>query len=1020
MSYGTRKTVTVIFVDVAGSTRLGSALDPEPLRRMMLRYFDAVSDALRHHEGSVEKFIGDAVMAVFGVPAMHEDDALRAVRAAIEARAAIADLNDELEHEGGDPIEIRIGINTGEVFAGEGAGGAGPYTLVTGDAVNVAARLQYAASPGQILIGSATRQLVRDSVRTERVDPLTLRGKDESVDAWQVVGLVDTTAVLSRHFESPLVGRSRELSHLELAFERAVEEQRNHLFTILGPAGIGKSRLAAELSVRLSDRARIVSGRCLPYGEGITFWPLREIVQDLASGDRDAPISSFLKGHEEAEAVAARIAGAIGHSEVPGAAEETFWAVRKLFEALARERPLVVVFEDIHWAEPTLLDLIDHVAEWSRDAPLLLLCLARPELLETRPSWGGGKLNSVSLILEALTDAEADALIDNLLGESELPPGLRGQIADRAEGNPLFVEQMLALLAESDDPDAVVEVPPTIQTLLSARLDLLSDVERMVVERAAVVGTRFWSGAVAELVPGEFHEAIPKLLASLVRKELIRPDASSVVAGEEGYRFRHILIRDAAYSSIAKELRADLHERFATLIETAASSRLVEIEEILGYHLEQAYQYRAELSRLDDDAAQLAARAARHLASAGRRALARGDISAAANLLSRTAALVPPDAPERIELLPALGAALVLAGDLVRADEVLTEAIEAGRAAGDRRVELHARLEHAFLRSLTNPEIGVEHLRSIADEAIPELEALGDDLGLAKAWRRVADVHWMTNRWAEQERALERALTHAERAGDPREAGGIRMRLAMALYWGPTPTSEAIERAERTLVQAHGNHAVESTFLVSLAGLHAMSDRFEESRALLARGEGIAEELGFRLWFAGFSLVSGDVELLAGDLEAAERKLRRGYRILDSLGERRVLSTVASRLAKTLYLQGRDDGAEAFTKISEQLSGKDDLASQIEWRSVRAKLLARRGELKRAERLARKALALAEQTDDIGSQANALVDLAEVLRRTGRTDETDELVDRARVLFERKGNVVAARAAGEVPARAQP
>jgi tetratricopeptide (TPR) repeat protein len=242
----------------------------------------------------------------------------------------------------------------------------------------------------------------------------------------------------------------------------------------------------------------------------------------------------------------------------------------------------------------------------------------------------------------------------------------------------------------------------------------------------------------------------------------------------------------------------------------------------------------------------------------------------------------------------------------------------------------------------------------------------------------------------------------------------------MALYWGPTPTSEAIERAERTLVQAHGNHAVESTFLVSLAGLHAMSDRFEESRALLARGEGIAEELGFRLWFAGFSLVSGDVELLAGDLEAAERKLRRGYRILDSLGERRVLSTVASRLAKTLYLQGRDDGAEAFTKISEQLSGKDDLASQIEWRSVRAKLLARRGELKRAERLARKALALAEQTDDIGSQANALVDLAEVLRRTGRTDETDELVDRARVLFERKGNVVAARAAGEVPARAQP
>ncbi|OAI54153.1 hypothetical protein AYO48_01320 [Gaiella sp. SCGC AG-212-M14] len=540
----------------------------------------------------------------------------------------------------------------------------------------------------------------------------------------------------------------------------------------------------------------------------------------------------------------------------------------------------------------------------------------------------------------------------------------------------------------------------------------------MVIERAAVVGTRFWRSAVTELVPAEFRGTIPSLLPLLVRKELVRPDPSAV-AGEDGYRFRHILIRDAAYRAIAKELRADLHERFATLIETTASLRLIEIEEILGYHLEQAFQYRVELAGVGDDAAELAARAAKHLAAAGGRALARGDVSAAANLLTRTAALVPPDAPERIELLPALGGALVLAGDLPQAEDVLTEAIEAGAAAGNRRVELHARLERAFLRALTHPEHGLEHLRQIADEAIPELEALGDDIGLAKAWRRIADVHWMSNRWGKQERALERALTHAERAGDSREVGGIRMRLAMALYWGPTRVPQAIDRAERTLALARGNPAVESTFLVSLAGLHAMSDRFDEARGLLARGEGIAEELGFRLWFAGFSLVSADVELLAGDPVAAERKLRRGYSILEGLGERRVRATVASRLAKVVYLQGRYDEAEHLTKTSEQLAGTGDVASQIEWRSVRAKLVARRGELEHAERLAREALRLAEQTDDLGSQATVLVDLAEVLRSAGRTGDTIALLDRAGELFEEKGNVVAARAAREILSRAQ-
>jgi class 3 adenylate cyclase/tetratricopeptide (TPR) repeat protein len=1009
VSYGARKTVTIVFVDVVESARLGASLDPEDLRHLMLRYFETVAEVLRCHGATVEKFIGDAVMAVFGVPVVHEDDALRAVRAAVGIGRAVDELNAALVQEGGFGIEIRTGVNTGEVFAG---GGSEEYTFVSGDAVNAAARLQQAAGPGEILIGEATRGLVRDAVVVERVESVTLRGAKDIGAVWRLEDVLDTAVGLSRRLDSPLVGRGRELVHLRVAFDRAVEDKSNYLFTILGPAGIGKSRLAAELSSMLAGSARIVAGRCLPYGEGITFWPLREIVQDLAADDPALPLVSLLGDDSDAEAIAARIDAAIGRTAAAGTPQEAFWAVRKLFEALARERPLVVVLEDLHWAEPTFLDLVDHVADWSRDAPILLLCLARPELLEMRPDWGGGKLNSASLTLEPLTQPEADALIDNLLGENELAPNVRTQIANTAEGNPLFVEQMLALVEEAGG-DGELEVPPTIQSLLAARLDHLGDAERLAIERASVVGTRCWAGAVAELMPAELRDLVPNLLSLLVRKGLLRPDRP-VVPGEEGYRLQHGLIRDAAYAAIPKQLRADLHERFATFIEVVASDRLTEVEEIVGYHLEQAFQYRSEFG---DQPPDLAARAAGRLGAAGRRALGRGDISAGANLLSRTVALLPPDAPERLQLLPALGGALTLAGELAQAEGVLSEAIDAAAALGDRRIELRARLEHAFLQSLTNPAASVERLLDVAEHAIPELESLGDDAGLAQAWRRVADVYWLTNRWEEQERALERALPYAERAGDAREAGSILMRLAMALYWGPVPAPEAIERAEQTLERVDGNGAVESTFLVSLGGLSAMSGRFDEARSRLARGRRIAGELGFTLWFAGFSLISGDVELLAGDPAAGERELREGYEVLERMGERGILSTVATRLARTIYAQGRYDEAGEFASIGEQLAGTGDVASQIEWRAVRAKVLARRGELEGAESLGREALRLAEQTDDINGQATVLMDLAEVLDLAGERDAALSLVRRARELFEQKGNVVAARAAEATLAR---
>jgi class 3 adenylate cyclase/tetratricopeptide (TPR) repeat protein len=993
--------VTVVFADVADSTALGEELDSEPLRRVLSRYFDTVSRVLQRHGGTVEKFIGDAVMAVFGVPAVHEDDALRAVRAAVEMRHAVETLSDELEAERGVRIELRTGVNTGEVVAGDAAAG---QLLVTGDAVNVAARLEQAAAPGEILLGEATRRLVRDGVRVEPVGSLALKGKADEVLSWRVLDVLEGAPAFARHFDSPLIGRELELAQLRQAFERAVEEKTIYLFTLLGAAGIGKSRLVAELVSTVSESATVVSGRCLSYGDGITFWPLAEIVREL-TGDGVDPRSAIVElvaDDDAADRIGDRIAATLGRDHAEASAEETFWAVRRLFQALARRRPLLVVFEDIHWGEPTFLDMIDHLADRSRDAPIFLLCVARPELLEKRSSWGGGMLNATSLALQPLSETEANALIDHLAGEAELPGVDRRRITEAAEGNPLFVEQMLAMLVEDGGE---LEIPPTIQGLLSARLDRLGAEERAVIERASVVGKRFWEGPVAYLSAESSRATVGSQIQSLVRKGLIVPDRP-IVPGEEGFRFGHLLIRDAAYAGISKKERADLHERFADWIEETAGERLIEVEEILGYHLEQACRYVRELYLSDERGHELARRAGERLAAAGRRALGRGDASAATNLLGRAASHLPADAPGRAQLLGDLGAALVLAGEFAEADAVLTEAIEASVAAQNRRLELHALLERGFLRALTDPEGGVDELRLVTARAIPELEELGDDLGLAKAWRRIGDMHWMTNQWNELERALDRARCHAERAGDAREAAGALMRVPMAIYYGPTHVPDAIHRAEEILARAQQAPGVQSTCLVCLAGLHAMSGQFEHARSLLARGRAISEELGFRVWQAGFSLLASDIAMLHDDPAMAESELRRGYQALEGMGERGLLSMVVAELARAVYAQERYDEAEQLTKESERLAGTADVRSQITWRAVRGKILARGHEFSRAEACAREALRLAEQTDDLNSQGRALMDLAEVLELAGRAGDRAPLVGRALELFERKGNAI--------------
>jgi hypothetical protein len=661
----------------------------------MSRYFDEMKAVLEHHGGTVEKFIGDAVMAVFGIPTLHEDDAGRALHAASEMRARLEFLNEELERDYGVSLEARIGVNTGEIVTGIAESGE---RLATGDAVNVAARLQQAAEPGQILLGERTFELARDAIEVEPVDPLSLKGKATPVAAYRLLRVVEGAPAFARRFDTPLVGRRDELARLRDALQRVVSDRACRLVTVVGPPGIGKSRLAREIAEDLRDEATVLSGRCLPYGEGITYWPLREI---------------FTAADAEDELDAALAAGG---------PEEIFWEVRKGLERRARRQPLVLVIEDIHWAEPTLLDMIEHLVDWTRDAQLLLLCLARPELLDARAAWAAGRPNAETLTLETLADAEADELIHSLIGGSQLDPEARARIRDVSEGNPLFVEQLLAMVAEGGEAD---RVPSTIHALLGARLDALPEDERDLLERASVVGHEFEWEALGELADDRRRPPGAQLSA-LVRKELIR--SHEVI--EDTFRFRHILIRDAAYERIPKELRSDLHERYADWLD----GRGEQFDEIVCYHLEQAFRSLADLGPVGDRARALAERAAERLATSGERADGRGDARAAANLLERAASLFPSDDRRRLTLLPSLGRVVGGAGEMDRAATILSEAVERGQAMGERIVTADATVALADIR-LSRATISREEVVREVDNAI----AVFEELVTTRGWDERSD-----------------------------------------------------------------------------------------------------------------------------------------------------------------------------------------------------------------------------------------------------------------------------------------
>jgi class 3 adenylate cyclase/tetratricopeptide (TPR) repeat protein len=983
----TRKTVTVLFCDVTGSTALGEQLDPESQRAVMSRYFEGMRTVLERHGGTVEKFIGDAVMAVFGIPHVHEDDALRAVRAAAEMRERLAELNGELERERGVRIAMRVGVNTGEVVAGDPSG---RQKFVTGDPVVVAKRLESAAAPGDVLLGAETARLVRAATTLELLAPVTVKGKAAPIEAWRLVGVDADGPVILRRLDTPLVGREPELMRLLGAVKEVALERTCRLLTVVADAGIGKSRLARELAGRLGERARFLTGRCLPYGDGITFWPLREIVSQ--AGGLEAA-SEALGDEEEAALVVERIRGAIGSGESAGG-EETFWAVRKLAEALARDRPLVLCVEDVHWAEPTLLELLEYLAVWIRDAPVLLFCLSRPDVVEEHPAWPGVRADAL-VTLPPLTEAETEELVHELAREAELDEQTQARIAGAAEGNPLYVEQLAELLAE--EPDARHSLPPTIHALLAARLDRLGHEERAVLERAAVMGREFWRRAVVDVTPEPERAAVGSHLLALVRKNMVQPDTAE--RREDGFRFSHVLVRDAAYAAMPKEARAEVHERFARWIEENAVERATELEEIVGYHLEQAYRYREQLGPVDERARALAARAGELLGHAGRRAFARDDMPAAANLLDRAIALATEQEPVEPELTRQLSQAFWSTGEVARAEALLDGLIEAAAANGDRRMELYGildRLERRQHRSASD-------LLAQAREAIPVFEAAADDVGLARAWRRIGAAHHMELQYAHAERAAERAARHAETAGDfPEYARSLDL-VCIALLYGPTPADRGIRRCEEFLADVSRRPVAKANVLASLGGLRAMRADFDEARRCIREAAHVYESLGLRLAGAGLAHVAAYVELLADRPTDAVEWLRADH---DALPHR-VRAVHGVLLAEALF---RDGAYEEARRLAEEGAtiARGFVAQRIRVDALLALLEARAGELETALRLARAAVALAGKTDALGEHAEALLALAEVQRAAGCGSESVASARDALQLYERKGNLVAA------------
>jgi class 3 adenylate cyclase len=970
-----RKLATVLFVDLVDSTALVTGADPEVVRRRVQRFFERVSHCVTTHGGIVEKFAGDAVMAAFGIPQAHEDDAERAIRAGL----AILDEVGELE------LEARIGVEAGEVVAEDS-----DSTFATGEAVTLAARLEQAAEPGQLLIGPAAHRLTLGRVEAEDLGPVDLKGLGREIWAWRVIA-ANTGEARPRTLQAPLVGRDAELELLENTYERALRDRRAHLFTVYGEPGVGKSRLANEFSEAL-DGATVLSGRCLPYGEGVTYWPLAEMVKCAAGIVDDDPLDvaiEKLRQFCEDEVVADLLGLASGVLEAVQAErsqQEIAWAAREWAQRVAQEQPLVLVFEDIHWAEEPLLELIEHLVTWVREAPLLVISLARPELLDIRPGWGGGRVRATAIELEPLGEADSEELVDALAGEEDLSADDRQAVLAKTEGNPLFLEETVRMLTE-DGAGGIGRIPDTLQALIAARIDRLAPDAKALLQRAAVIGRVFWRGAIERLSPE--LEDLEQPLDDLRLREFVLDEPRSSIRGETAYKFKHVLIREVAYGGLSKSARAEHHRRFAEWLKEHAGDELLEIR---AYHLDHAT---ALLAELDGSApVELQREAAEALTEAGLRAFAREDNRTARKHFVRSVELEPSlrrrylaaRAAVRLSDLPAVSREM---------EEVLAAAIEAkdGWTQGRALVTL---AEAAVLR-----EADVQAAEQMIDEALEVLEE--DDLtGRFRALRARATIAWMRGHLDKQEELMAEALELARQAGRKDFESEAADELA-SVYLLRLELDRAAPLIEQAILLAEQSGSAEARGrALRFAGqLHLQRRELDDADAALEAARQHLAEAG-AAWALGRTLqFSAWVARYKGEAARSERLFRESIRILAPLEDRSTLCESQRGLASLLLEQGRVDEAERFALAARETVGPTDVTSLSTTAYTLGQIRAAQGRDDEAEPLLREAYDIVADGEHRMQQRDSLEALAQFLRDRGREDEATELDERReRVLAE--------------------
>jgi class 3 adenylate cyclase/tetratricopeptide (TPR) repeat protein len=954
-----RKLATVLFVDLVGSTALVARDDPEVVRRRVHAFFDSAASCIAAHGGKVEKFAGDAVMAAFGIPQAHEDDAERAARAALAIREAVQALG----------VEVRIGLESGEVVAD-----AGESTFATGEPVNLAARLQAEAKPGEILIGPVARGLALGRLATEPLGELQPRGFEAPIGVWRLVGAAEETG-RRLTVATPFVGREAELELLENTWGRAVRDRRTHLFTVYGEPGVGKSRLVREFLAGV-ERATVLVGRCLPYGEAITYWPLAEMVKAVAGIADDDPVEEALeklRGCCGEEAVAEMLGLASGVLDaVSGArgAQEIAWAAAQFAAELADVQPLVLAFEDIHWAEEPLLDLIEHLADRVRGVPLLVVCLARPELLDLRAGWGGGRLRATAIELEPLGADECETLVDALLHGSELPPEVRRELVAKTEGNPLFVEETVRMFVEDG---ALAGIPDSVQALIASRIDRLPRAEKDALQHAAVIGRVFWGSAVAWLGPDA--DEVADALQALVDRELVRLEARSTIRGEQAYRFKHGLIREVAYAGLTKTRRTDLHRAFAAWLKERGAEELAEIR---AYHLDQAAALHEELDGAVPPA--LAAEAAAALHGAGRRALARASNRTARRLLGRAVELEPTlerrfDAARAawcLDLLP------VVAEEMAA---VRTLAVEKGDARIEGRA-LTALAEVALLRDADLPQ-ALEY----TDAA---LELLGEDEGEERyhALAVRSRIGWWLGDLDGQERSLRAAREIACSLGRvDLDADALEEFGSLAVARLDLDSGEALLFQSLELAEVGGNSVTRAWALHGLARVHQLLGRPEDARAEAEEARELFQQAGVA-WGLGRALNRlGWIARERGDLKGAERHLRDAIRLLKGIEDRGTLCESQRALSQVLLAQSRVEEAEQLALEARETVGPHDAPSRATTRTALALVRAAQHRDDEAEGLLHEALEVIEGTDLRLVRREVLDALVAFLRERGRADE---------------------------------